>query len=127
MDTLRVMNREEQLAARWVLQNEKVVVEMEGNPRYKRVIYEDLCSRPQAVADDLFAFLGLDMSDQTRTFIELSSASKSEEIRYFDVQRNSAQVATGWMSELSDDQIERIRRLVSSSTLGRVYFPDSAA
>ena len=124
METLRAMTREEQLAARWMLQNEKVASEMDGNPRYRRVAYEELCSRPQAIADELFAFLGLEMTDQTRDFILQSSAGKSEEVRYFDVQRDSARAATGWMSELSTEQIERIRRVVSASTLGRVYFPD---
>ena len=126
METLRAMTREEQLAARWMLQNEKVALEMDGNSRYKRVIYEELCSHPQAVVDDLFDFLGLEMSDQTRKFVEQSSAGKSEDVRYFDVQRDSARAATGWMAELSDDQIDRIRRVVSNSMLGRVYFPEES-
>jgi hypothetical protein len=127
IEVLRAMTREEQLAARWMLQNEKVALEMDGNPRYKRVIYEELCSHPQAVADDLFDFLGLEMSDQTRKFIEQSSAGKSEDVRYFDVQRDSARAATGWTAELSADQIDRIRRVVSNSGLGRVYFPEATS
>lgn len=124
MERLREMSREEQLAARWMLQNQKVMDEMRANPLYKRVIYEELCSQPLEIVAGLFEFLGLAMTDQTREFISESSGSKAEEVKYFDVKRDSSRAATGWQRELSADQIERIRSVVSHSGVGQLYFSE---
>ena len=123
-DKLRAMSREEQLAARWMLQNGKVMDEMEGSSNYRQVVYEDLCNDPDAVVEELFEFLGLEVSEQTRTFIQQSSGGKAGETRYFDVKRDSAKAATSWMKELNESQIDSIRRVVSSSTVGRLYFAE---
>ncbi len=70
---LRAMGREEQLAARWMLHNEKVMLEMQGNSNFIQVIYEDLCNSPEATAEGLFSFLGLPMHENTLRFIAESS------------------------------------------------------
>ena len=124
LETLRDMSREQQLAIRWMLQNDKVVEEMEDNDNYHRVIYEELCNDPQGVADKLIGFLGLDMREQVREFIAESSAGKASEPRYFDVRRDSASAATGWTRELSETQIEQIASVVRPSRVGRLYYDD---
>lgn len=122
LDKLSAMSRVEQLAARWMLQNSKVIQEMEGNPRYRQVIYEDLCNDPRGVAEALFEFLGLEMTGQTYDFIEQSSGGEARKNRYFDIKRDSAKAATSWKSELAGEQIDSIRRVVSRSSAGRLYF-----
>ena len=122
LEKLLSLSREEQLAARWMLQNEKVMQEMSGLEGYQQVIYEALCARPLEVAETLLAFMGLEMNDQTRSFIEQSSGGKSGEVRYFDVTRDSAAAASSWMSELDNEQISSIRQLVSPSKAGGLYF-----
>ena len=123
-DKLSTMSREEQLAARWMLQNGKVMGEMEGNGNYIQVIYEDLCNNPGEVVEELFAFLGLEITEQTRSFIQESSGGKVGETRYFDVKRDSEKAATSWMRELNGRQIDSIRQVVSSSAVGRLYFAE---
>lgn len=122
LDKLRAMSPEAQLAARWMLQNEKVASEMQGSPAYRQVIYEDLCANPQAVTLDLLKFLGLEMVQQTRNFIDESSTGKSSEVRYFDINRDSAKAACGWTAELDASQIDDIAGIVKDSAIGRLYF-----
>jgi hypothetical protein len=122
LDRLRSMPREQQLAARWMLQNEKVMAEMRDSQNYRRVIYEDLCAEPEATAGELFQFLGLEMVDQCRSFIRQSSGGKSAEVRYFDVRRDSRAAASRWASELTTGQIDGIREVVADSEAGRLYF-----
>jgi len=124
LETLRSMSREEQLTVRWMLQNEKVMREMQGCENYHQVIYEDLCVNTLDVIARIFQFLDLDVTQQTRDFIDESSAGKSENVRYFDVKRDSSQAATGWQKELSIEQIEQIKGVVAGSLAGRIYFPD---
>ena len=105
-----------------------VTVKRIGNQRHYQAnpdapVYEELCGRPQEVVEELFDYMGLEMTAQTSSFIERSSAGKPEEVKYFDVTRNSSKAATGWIKELNASQIEGIRRLVSPSTVGKLYFP----
>ncbi len=125
LERLGAMSAEQQLAARWMLQNEKVMRDMHGADNYRRVIYEDLCAEPESVATQLLQFIGLDMHEQTREFIRESSVGVSQEVRYFYLRRDSGAAASRWMSELSERQIDDIRRLVSMSEVGKLYFPDA--
>lgn len=121
LDTLRSLSREEQLAARWMLQNDKVVAEMDGQANYKLVVYEELCADPSAVIKDVFDFLGLVPGEQTQGFIEESSVGKGTEVKYFDVKRDSASAAIGWRKELAEKKIKQIEGLVAPSRVGAIY------
>lgn len=124
LDSLSAMSRIEQLAARWMLQNSKVIDEMRDSNNYRQVIYEDLCNDPYTVVASLFDFLALRMSQQTRNFIASSSAAKSGETRYFDLTRDSAAAASSWRQELSEQQIEQVKSVVSRSPAGQLYFSE---
>jgi hypothetical protein len=124
LETLTAMSRIEQLAARWMLQNSKVINEMKGAANYRQVIYEELCNDPGEVVASLFEFLGLRMSQQTHDFIASSSAAKGGETRYFDLTRDSAAAASSWRRELTEHQIERVKSVVSSSPAGQLYFSE---
>jgi hypothetical protein len=124
LERLTAMSRIEQLAARWMLQNSKVINEMKGAANYRQVIYEELCNDPGEVVASLFEFLGLRMSQQTHEFIASSSAAKSGETRYFDLTRDSAAAASSWRRELTEQQIERVKSVVSRSPAGQLYFSE---
>ena len=72
--------------------------------------------------ESLLDFMGLDLRPQTVEFIKESSAGKAGEPRYFEVKRDSNAAASRWMSELSEQQIDEIRQLVSPSRVGKLYF-----
>ena len=122
IETLSNMSRIEQLAARWMLQNSKVMDEMKGYANYKQLIYEELCNAPGLVTSSIFEFLSLPMSEQTQRFIESSSMAKSGESRYFDLTRDSSAAASSWRKELTEQQIEDVKAVVSRSPAGQLYF-----
>jgi LPS sulfotransferase NodH len=118
---LGAMSREQQLTARWMLQNDKVLEEMNGEPNYLRVVYEDLCADPKRVLAEVFEFLGLSLESQSLEFLQESSVGKGKEVRYFDLKRDSLGASTGWQRELSASQIKQIQDVVAPSRVGSIY------
>lgn len=102
----------EQLAWYWMIMNEKAIDELSGRPSVRVVRYEDLCDDPVEVTRELFAFAGLDLLPQTEAFIAESSQYEGAE-RYYQVKKNTQEVAQRWRTELAGDEQERIRDVVS--------------
>lgn len=120
---LESMSREAQLASLWMLQNEKVIEEMQDRRNYKIVVYEDLCESPLETAKELFEFCDLDWDNQTEQFIGLSLGHDSSAggERYFQVVRDPLQAAFKWKKELSEQQISNILSAVRESLPGQLY------
>jgi hypothetical protein len=114
------MRPEEQLAWYWVIMNEKAVDELGGRRRVRIVSYEDLCNDPLAVTRGLFAFAGLDLHRQTEDFIAASSQYEGSE-RYYQVKKNTQEVAERWRVELPPEARDRIRAVVRHSAALRAY------
>ena len=106
----------------WRAFNEPVVDSLSMLPNAKVVIYEELCLRPQQVAEDLFAFAGLSWNAQTLAFIN-DSTSQQNDSGYFDVFRRTPVVVDQWRQKLSPSDQEAIRAVVQGSPLVR-YWPD---
>ena len=121
LERLKSMSFEERLACRWMLHNEKVLNEMQDNPNYKIVLYEELCQHPREVTQKLFRFSGMDWSTQTERFIYRVRHSKSANTRYFQVIRKPTSSLFRWKQELNETQIARILNVVADSVPGRLY------
>ena len=81
-------------------------------PHVMTLIYEDLCVNPMQRAEEIMAFLGLEMTQQTRDFVQLSTSGTGGSTRtdkfvneYFTVYRDPAESMNRWKKEL--DQTDR--------------------
>lgn len=123
---LKQLAPEERLAWHWVLVNEKAVEESVGQDRVHLVRYEDICANPVAAAQDLFRFAGIEWQAQTETFVRQSISGNNE--RYFSVMKDPSESANRWRREMSADCIDRIMRVLRSSTvLSKLYGVEQGA
>ncbi len=113
---------ETQLAASWMLNNQKVNDELHGSPQYLLVKYEDLARNLPSQVTNLFGFLDLEQSAETAAFISALQASTATSPRYFSVLRSPKSALGTWRKELTDLQIARIRDTVIQCRLGQNYF-----
>ncbi len=105
------MSLVERLAWHWVLSFAKVLDDLEGRPNIKMVAYERLCETPLATAEQLFEFVGLTMSGQTRRFITRSTRSRISD-SYYSVFKNPAVVANRWKESLTSADQAIIQSIV---------------
>lgn len=118
---------EEQLAYQWMLNNDKVTTEMEGDPRYYRLRYEDLCADPKGVMRELMAFAGLDWSPQTDAAIDGTVRSESDQDEaYFSTRKAPLKAAMKWKDELDAATVDRIMGIVAHGTSGRLFLEESS-
>jgi hypothetical protein len=106
----------------WLAFNEAAVTGLSRLPNARIVLYEDLCARPEAVARDLFDFVGLAWNDQTAGFIS-RSIHHDGPAGYYDVFRNSAVAAERWRSVMDPVDQQAVRNVVRSSPLAE-HWPD---
>lgn len=119
---------EEQIAYRWMLSNDKAAADMAGLSTYLQIRYEDLCTDVDRVSRQVFGHLGLPLGAQTGRFIDdISNAPSGDGSRvgYFKVKRPITSAVDKWKTQLDSETVERIRKVVSHSPLGRAYFEDA--
>lgn len=106
----------------WVAFNETLKDTTQDLDNVLHVRYEDLSSRPLEVAKQLFAFAGLTWTPQTEQFILASTQAKGTG-GYYDVVKNSAQVANRWRGEMSEADATAVVDVARRSKVSR-YYPD---
>jgi hypothetical protein len=119
--SLEAMTLEEQMAAQWLVLNQKVHEEMAGRPAYHLLDYDAFCKEPLAQARGLFGQLGLRWPEETRAFIEGSSQAQAGG-RYFSLFRDSRAEPDKWRKELSPEQSESIQTVLSRVAGDQVIF-----
>lgn len=126
-DDLGRLTPEEQLAWCWVLIQEKILADICHCERVLTVRYEDACADPLAMTQRMFQFTGLDWQSQTAAFVRASTqtAARATDTDYYSVYKPPQASAERWRSELGSEAIERVLRVVRSSSLHR-YYPDEA-
>ncbi len=120
LDDVADFSPAERFAFSWSLLNERAMRVAEGNARIHTVFYEDLCMDPQAEAERMFAFTGLEMSEQSRAFIAGSMQGKNDD-RYYSIHKNSKAQIDKWKDELSATEIARIMAVAARSRPGKIY------
>jgi len=121
-DSLKQFTSAEQMAWCWVLIQEKILADIAGSDRVLTVRYEDVCAEPVAVTQRMFEFADLDWQPQTEAFIRASTQAVNAD--YYSVFKNPQASAERWRSELAPEVIERIQRILRSSSLHRFYNDD---
>ena len=109
---------EEQAAYDWMVKNDKVARDMQGNDCYRPVIYRALCNDLENVLHDLFRHVKLRWHPQTERFIHrLRHISLKKRPSYFDILRNPSIGQHSWKSELTPAQISRILAVVAHTQM----------
>ncbi|MDA3920415.1 MAG: sulfotransferase [Salinisphaera sp.] len=116
---LRSLTNEERMAWRWVLINEKAWDDSQHSGRYLCVHYEDICADPLSGIQSMFSFAGLEMNDQTRSFI--GQSTHSDQGSYYSVFKDASRAAWRWREELDAETVERVMAIVGTSRIGARY------
>ncbi|MGB7058633.1 MAG: sulfotransferase domain-containing protein [Geitlerinemataceae cyanobacterium] len=119
LDRLDTLSHAQVEALSWRIQVEPLV---EFARRYDRgmvVVYEDLCHDPMGKTEEIFDFIGWELGQSTRDFIDRSisggkNSSKSSG-SYYSVYRDPRQSLSKWKTQLSTEQIEDIASIVRES------------
>lgn len=109
---------EERTAYVWMLQNDKVFMEMKNNDHYMVVSYEELCVNMKKYGRVLFEFMGIKYDDQTNEFIN-SMQSAPSDVDYFSVIKNPTSSVSKWEEEIGSEMIDRINSIIEKSEIGR--------
>jgi hypothetical protein len=119
LDQVIFMHPTERLAWRWVLLHEKALQDIEGMDGCMSIRYEDICAEPQLHARKMLEFCGLSWSSTTASFLKNSTATENK--KYYSVFKDPLRSAMRWQSDLSEEDIERIYRVVRESDLQCFY------
>jgi len=119
LDHIISMHPTERLAWRWVILHEKALQDIEGVTGCMSIRYEDICIEPLKRARQMMEFCGLPWSSATADFLKNSIATENR--RYYSVFKNPLRSAMRWQSDLSEDDINRIYRVMRESDLQCIY------
>jgi len=119
LDALKRLEPVERLAWLWVLTNEKAMADIAEMENCAYVRYEDVCAEPFAKAWEMLNFAGLIWDTQVKNFIQQSTSRHSD--RYYSVFKDPAVAASRWRSNLSQENIARILKIVRESRLRDLY------
>ena len=112
----------EQFAWNWAILNEKAIDDLGGLDRVKILKYQDLCEDPLEQARELLAFAGLPWDSQTETFLRRSTTHTGPN-RYYAVFQDTTAALYRWRQELSEDDQQRINRVVQATSLAPLCPP----
>jgi hypothetical protein len=105
----------EHIALLWWLSN-AILLENQSVPVH-RVIYEHLCRDTYGECSAIFRFLGWPISDQTRSHIDATTNVQVSESGNWSIRKNSGESMERWRREISNDDYEMLKRLLSNCAL----------
>lgn len=121
-DMLAGWSHLETLSWQWLLFNEYVLNKLNDDERFMVIRYEDLCDDPHAVTQSMFEHARLEMSQQTREFIDACINYTGTSPGYFQTIRNPRTAMNRWKDELNDEQQAQIEALVAPSDPGALFY-----
>lgn len=111
LEALERKSQASQLAAAWMIFNDKAAEDMAGSARYQPILYERLCCNLEPLLAELFSFSGIEWRQETTDFIDrLKNAPASEE-SHFNIMRPPTASLTRWRKSLTQAQIEEIANI----------------
>ncbi|WP_297529725.1 sulfotransferase [Thiohalobacter sp.] len=116
----------EQVAFKWMVQNDKTHAEMAGGDSYRLVSYERLCVTLRAELTALFAHAGVAGNPQTDRFLDRLEQTRSAGRRYFSVVRNPRSGLFKWRQRLPAGTVAAIEAMVQHSAVGRLCLAAAA-
>lgn len=113
------MSQVEELAWRWMVDNDQALEDLDGARDTYSVIYDKLCSDPLSEAMKIFEFCCLPWSSTTEKFLKASTSRNDS--HYFSVFKNPKVAANKWKDTLSKEQIRTIWEIVSQSRTAEFF------
>jgi len=80
--------------------------------RYKLVLYEDIASDPVRYVEEMYRYVGLEMTPQVREHIEISTHGNVVKGMY-EVVRNTAEVVDRWKVDMDKDYVRWVEEVCS--------------
>lgn len=117
--TIQNGSQVERLAWRWALYNDKALTDTANDERVMVLEYDQLCQRTTLEVQSMFAFCDLDWNDQTAAFVQNSTTQHSK--RYFSVYKDPRKTCDAWKQQLTDAQINSIRRVTRDTKSGQLF------
>lgn len=104
----------EQLAYRWLVYNEKALIESSRySGRVLVVVYDELCDQPKKWSEKVFDFIGLPLDEQSKQFIKKSTLSHSD--LFYSVTKDPKKAKSSWKKSISSDDVQRIKAVIEGS------------
>src|SRR5262249_18420052 len=119
MKHLMSISPAERLAWRWVVMYEKALEDIRGLAGCMSIRYEDVCVDAERYARQMLEFCNLSWPAATSDFIRNSPATESK--KYYGVFKNPLKSAMRWQTDLDENTIESIYRVVKQSDLEHLY------
>ncbi len=118
--SLRSASDLELVTWRWALRTERMLNVLTRSDNCYVVHYEAICENPLVETRALFEFIGLNLHPQTERFIRDSTEYRGSE-RYYRVFRDTTATANKWRSELTEDEITSILRIVAQTSIAAIW------
>jgi hypothetical protein len=116
------LNNAQRNAVLWRLDADRVFDRAQQQDNRLLITYEDLCSQPVQIAQQVFEHFEIPWHAQVDRFIEASTSGGTSIRRqesginaYFSVSRDTAKVSHKWKQELTPTDIQAIEEIVGSS------------
>jgi hypothetical protein len=106
----------------WRTFNEPTYAVLGARSNVQVVLYEALCTNPEALTRRIMAFAGLDWNRQTEAFVARSTTYRGT-VGYYTVFRNSITAAESWCETMPLIDQAAVRSVVAASPLAR-FWPD---
>ena len=104
------------LAVYWAVLN-RVALSQLGSGDAHVMLYETLCTEPEAEVTALFSYLGQPMDDRVKAAIDRPSRMSRDRSAI----RTGEDLVSGWQKRASAEQVERILVVVEAFGLGGLY------
>lgn len=104
----------------WLLRVGSVLEDFSNSETLKIIIYEDLCQTPLKVIKEVFDFLELEVTRQTKEFIR-ESTMVCEASTPYSIYRNPRESMNKWQAELSEDEQSEIAATLNHSDIMKYW------
>lgn len=113
-----------QMALVWRVSNELLLRDRLLNKTL--VTYERLCREPHRVVEELFEFLGWPLSEQTRRYVDETSAVEASEAEsgLFSLRKNADESLNRWREELGEGAYRTALDALAASELMQLWAPE---
>lgn len=115
LEKAKTLTAAERLAWRWKILSDHAVGQVKDLSNVHVLSYDAACADPLNASKQLFTFCGLNWSEQTESFIRLSTAPDKEDPRYFAVSKDPLNAANKWKKELTREEKESIFAVLEDS------------
>lgn len=118
---VRSLSNAGKIAFVWMVHNDKIYSELKLRPRYRLVIYEDICSNTIEKMKEIYIYCGLEWQVGVEYFIGKLESEMDKSHGYFSLKRNIKSGLYKWQEILSDTEKGEVTAIVRYSEVGQKF------